>query len=242
MNPLGVCRFYWTDPQKFNVVTGPKSAASARRIKCLLELAKELGRPLTIVVFEGGTVTLLGLLQELHLHLTLLRIPIHTLEEVKMGQKNRISCCPICACIVKNDYAFLNDIVICHYWSRFSCGKCLEFTASSGQQHFPKCGGPKEARKEAHSKGGKSSGPHGGHKSGHKPKKGKKDKVDKDDKCGTKDDKLRRSESKSGDKVLGTLHRSRCIAESTSGGGHHKKSKKCGEKKSHKKSHQKMRP
>ena len=66
-NPLGLCRFYQTDPQKSNVVTGPKSAAGTHRIKCLLELAKELGWPLTIVVFEGGTVTPLGLLQELHL-------------------------------------------------------------------------------------------------------------------------------------------------------------------------------
>ena len=66
-NPLGLCRFYQTDPQKSNIVTGPKSAASAHRIKHLLELAKELGWPLMIVVFEGGTVTPLGLLQELHL-------------------------------------------------------------------------------------------------------------------------------------------------------------------------------
>ena len=52
-NPLGLCRLYWTDPQKSNVITDPKSAASARRIKRLLELAKELGQRLTIVVFRG---------------------------------------------------------------------------------------------------------------------------------------------------------------------------------------------
>ena len=163
-NPLGLCRFYQTDPQKSNVIMGPKSAASTCRIKRLLELAKELGWPLTIMVFKGGTVTPLGLLQELHSHLTLSHILIHTPEEVKMGQKNRVSCCPICMYVIKNDYAFLNHIIIGHYWSSFSCGKCLEFAASSGQQmkkHFPKCGGPKEACKKAHSKGGKSSGPQG---------------------------------------------------------------------------------
>ena len=216
------------------------------RIKYLLELAKELGQPLTIMVFKGGMVTPLGLLQELQSRLTLACIPIHTLEEVKMGQKNRVSCCPICAYVVKNDYMFLNHIIICHYWSSFSCGKCLKFTASSRQQmkkYCPKCGGPKEACKKAHSKGSKSSGPHSGHKSSHKPKNGKKDKVDKDDKHGMKDDKLWRSESKSGDKatsqkqVLDSLCHSRHIAESTSGGSHHKKSKKHGKKKSHKKSH-----
>ena len=59
-NPLGLCRFYWTNPQQSNVITSPKSAAGACRIKCLLEMAKDL------VVFEGGNVTPLGLLQELH--------------------------------------------------------------------------------------------------------------------------------------------------------------------------------
>ena len=91
--------------------------------------------------------------------------------------------------VVKNDYAFLNHIVICHYWSSFSCGKCLEFVVSSGQQmkkHFPKCGGLKEVHKRRDSKGSKSSKPHGGDKSGSKPKKGKKDKEDKDDKRGRK--------------------------------------------------------
>ena len=105
VNPLGLCRFYETDPQKSNIVTGPKSAASTHRIKCLLELAKELGQPLTVVVFEGGTVNPLGLL-------TLLCIPIHTPEEAKLGKKNRVPCCPICMYIVKNNYTFNNHIVI----------------------------------------------------------------------------------------------------------------------------------
>ena len=95
-NPLGLCRFYQTDPQQSNIIMGPKSAAGAHRIKHLLELAKELGWPLMIVVFEGSTITPLGLLQELHSQLTLSHIPIHTLEEAKLGQKNRVSCCPIC--------------------------------------------------------------------------------------------------------------------------------------------------
>ena len=66
-NPLGLCQFYCTDPLHSNVITGPKSAASTRKIKHLLEKAKDLGWPFTIIVFEGGNVTLLGLLQELHL-------------------------------------------------------------------------------------------------------------------------------------------------------------------------------
>ena len=251
-NPLGICRFYQTDPQKSNIIMGLKSAASTHRIKCLLELAKELGRPLTIMVFEGGTVTPLGLLQELHLHLTLLCILIHMPEEVKMGQKNCVSCYPICAYVLKNDYAFLNHIIVGHYWSSFSCGKCLEVIASSRQQmkkHFLKCCGPKEACKKLSSKGGKLPGPQGDDKSDCKPKKSKKDKADKadkahkDDKHGAKGGKLCRSPSKSSGKttsqeqVLGTPHHSKHLAGSMSGDGHHKKLKKCG-KKSHKKSNQ----
>ena len=56
------------------------------------------------------------------------------------------------------------------------------------KKHFPKCHGPKEAHKKASSKGSKSSGLRDSHKSGHKPKKGKKDKADTDDRCGMKDD------------------------------------------------------
>ena len=107
------------------------------------------------------------------------------------GAENRVSCCPICAYVIKNDYVFLNHIIISHYWSSFSCGKCLEFAVSSEQQmkkHFPKCCGPKEAHKKVCSKGGRSSGLWGNHKSSHKPKKGKKDKADKDDKCGMEDE------------------------------------------------------
>ena len=187
VNPLGLCRFYQTDPQKSNVITGLKSTASTCKIKHLLELAKELGWPLTIVVFEGGMVTPLGLLQELHSCLTLSHIMIHMPEEVKVGPKNCMSCCPICTYVVKNDYSFLNHIIIRHYWSSFSCGKCLEFVASSRQQmkkHFPDCKGPKKACKKRCSKGGKASGVWSSQKSGHKSKKGKKDKVDKEDGCG----------------------------------------------------------
>ena len=131
-NPLGLCRFYWTDPQKSNVITGLKSAASTCRIKRLLELAKELGQPLTIMVFKGGMVTLLGLLQELHSCLTLSCIPDpHSQKRWKWDRKTMVSCCPICAYVIKNDYTFLNHIIIGHYWSSFSCGKCLEFAVSS---------------------------------------------------------------------------------------------------------------
>ena len=69
-NPMGLCRFYRTSSKKSNVLIGPKSTDSACKIQDI-KLAKGVGRPLTVVVFEGETVTPLGLLQELHSHLTL---------------------------------------------------------------------------------------------------------------------------------------------------------------------------
>ena len=250
VNPLGLCRFYRSNPLHLNVITGPKYAASARKIKHLLEKVNDLGRHFTIAVFEGGNVTPLGLLQELHLWLTLLCIPIFTPDEAKLGQKTRISFCPICTYIVKNDSTFPNHIVICHYWSSFSCGKCLEFIASSGQQmkkHFLNCCGIKDACNQTDSQGNKLSKSHGSGKSSSKPKK---DKKDKGDKCSKeeKGHKPHGSESKSSSKtasqeqVLESPYHSLHIAGFSVEGGHHKshkKLKKHGKKlhKSHKKSH-----
>ena len=51
------------------------------------------------MVFEGGTVTPLGLLQELHSCLTLSRIMISMPEEVKVGLKNHACLAAPYACI-----------------------------------------------------------------------------------------------------------------------------------------------
>ena len=96
-NPLGLCQFYHTNPETLKSISAPKSPASVHRVKCLLEKAKDHGQPYIIVVFEGGNVTLLGLLQELHSQFTLSHIPIFTSDEAKQGQKTYVSCCPICA-------------------------------------------------------------------------------------------------------------------------------------------------
>ena len=132
-SPLGPCCFYCADPETAKSVPAPKPLATACKIKCLLEKAKGQGWPYILIIFEGGNVTLLGLLQELHLRYILSCIPIFTAEEAKQGQKPRISCCPICTYIVKNDSAFLNHIVIMHYWCNYACGKCLDVVATSGQ-------------------------------------------------------------------------------------------------------------
>ena len=144
-NPMGLCWFYQTSPKKSNVLTGPKLANCACKIQGMVEIAKRVGRLLTVIVFKGELVTPMCLLQELHLRLTLSRIAIHTPEEAKVGVKNRMYCCPICVYMVKNDLVFLNHIIVGHYWGSFSCRKCLAFIAATAQQmkrHIAGCGKP----------------------------------------------------------------------------------------------------
>ena len=232
-NPMGLCRFYRMSSKMSNVLTGPKSADCTRKIHDMIKLAKGVGRPLTVVVFKGEMVTPLGLLQELHSCLTLSCIAIHTLEEAKVGPKNRMSCCPICTYMVKNDYSFLNHIIVRHYWSSFSCGKCLKFVVTNGQQmkrHIPGCGKPKKERKKKCSTGNKAPEVQSSSKSGHKSKKAKKNKTDKEGVSMVGQKKLHGSPPKSSmvaasqKQAPNTLHRSACKANSIS--GHPKKSKK----------------
>ena len=85
---MGLCRFYQTSPK--NVLTGPKSADCTCTIQGIVELAKGVGQLLTVMVFEGESVTPMCLLQDLHLCLTLSHIAIHTPTEVKAGLMNHV--------------------------------------------------------------------------------------------------------------------------------------------------------
>ena len=231
-NPMGLCRFYQMSSKKSNVLTGLKSTDCACKIHDMIKLAKGVGWPLTVIVFKGEMVTPLGLLQELHSRLTLSHITIHTLEEVKVGPKNRVSCCPICMYVVKNDYSFLNHIIVGHYWSSFSCGKCLKFVGNGQQmkRHIPDCGKPKKECKKKHSKDNKVPEAQSSSKSGHKSKKVKKNKTDKEGVSVAGQKKLCGSPSKSStvatsqEQAPNTPHHSARKANSIS--GHPKKSKK----------------
>ena len=115
-NLRGVCRFYHMSSGKSNVLVGPKSAESARRIHCLIEIAKGLGQQLMVVVFEGESVTPKCLLSELHSHMALSWYALHASDEAKMGIRNRIYCCPICMYVISNPTTLLNHIMVGHYW------------------------------------------------------------------------------------------------------------------------------
>ena len=141
-NPLGLCCFYPTDPSSLSMLTPPKSPATVDHLSNLLVLAKSRHRPYIIVVFEGGPVMPLGLLQELHSWHVLARIPIFLPEETKDRHKPLVSCWPFCAYTIQNDPAYLNHIINTHYHVNFMCRTCLSTITTSGQQmkrHISEC-------------------------------------------------------------------------------------------------------
>ena len=142
-NPLGLCHFYCTDPN-MSTPTPLKPPATVEHVKQLLFLASMQQWLYIIVVFQGGTVTPLGLLKELHTQSVLAHIPIYRPGETKDGHNPCMSCCMFCTYTVQNDPAYLNHIVCTHYDANFACGACLSAITSSGQQmknHIKECSG-----------------------------------------------------------------------------------------------------
>ena len=140
-NMFGLCRFYRVDPN-MPMPSGPDSPAIAEHVKRLLLLASTKPRWYVIVVFRCGTVTPLGLLQELHMQSALIRIPIYLAGESKDRHGARVLCCPFCTYTVQNDPAYLNHIVCAHYDMSFRCGSCLQAITSSSQKmkdHIKEC-------------------------------------------------------------------------------------------------------
>ena len=165
-NPMGLCQFYHTSPEKSNVLTGPKSADSTRKIYRMIEIARGMGRQFTILIFEGESVSPTCLLGELHSHTSLSRMAIHTDREANMGIHNCVYCCPICAYIVKNATALLDHIVVGHYWGSFSCRMCLSFAATNAEEmrrHIDTCVQSQHGHRRVHSM---CRGMHHGKKSG----------------------------------------------------------------------------
>ena len=69
------------------MLTSPKQLATVEHLRGLLLLAKTQHKPYIIVVFKGGPITPLGLLQELHMWSSLAHIPIYQSDETKDGHK-----------------------------------------------------------------------------------------------------------------------------------------------------------
>ena len=173
-NLMGFCRFYRMSPEKSNVLTGPKSAECAREIYGMVEVAKRVGQQLTVVIFDCESVSPMCLLRELHSRVALLRIAIHTPEEVEAGVWNHVYCCSICMYIVKNEVTLLDHIIVGHYWGSFSSGRCLAFTVATAEQmirHIVNCG---QSQIRHHRVRSMHCKVHRGFKSSHKSRKAKK--------------------------------------------------------------------
>ena len=190
MNSLGLCRFYPTDPSSLSMLAPPKPPTTVGHLKNLLVLAKSQHWLYIIVVFEGGPIMPLGLLQELHMCHVLACIPIFRSEETKDGHKPRVLCCPFCAYTIQNDLAYLNHIINAHYHVNFACGMCLSTVTMLGQQmkrHISECPrltalpekssqgsahGERSPKKQAQGSSGSKS-KHGGSKNKHSHQSGK---------------------------------------------------------------------
>ena len=118
------------------------------------------------------------LLQDLHSCLTLSRITIHTPKEAKVGLMNHVSCCPICAYMVKNNYSFLNHIIVRHYQQQFFLWEMPEVRVgqctANEETHSWLWEAPEGAQEKAfHPQQSGGSAPSSS-RSGHKSKKAKK--------------------------------------------------------------------
>ena len=120
-NTLGLCRFYHVRTLTCLCLQVQSHWPLADHVKKLLFLASTKQRWYVIVVFQGGTVTPLGLLQELHTRSALVSYPYLP----DWGSQGRarctcMSCCPFCMYTVQNDTAYLNHIVCMHNTMRVS--------------------------------------------------------------------------------------------------------------------------
>ena len=120
MNPLGLCHFYPGDPMNMSPLMPPKPPAPVDHLNNLLVLVKSQHQLYIIVLFEGGPITPLGLLQELHSCLVLVHIPIFLPKEMKDRHKPQILCCPFCTYTIQNDPVFLNHVINAHYKVNFA--------------------------------------------------------------------------------------------------------------------------
>ena len=144
INPMGLCHFYHADPVSVSTFAPPNPPGMAEHLKGLLLLTKMQHQPYIIVVFQGGPVTPLGLLQELHTWNTLTCIPIFQSDKTKGRHRTRMYCCPFCVYTVQNDPAYLNHIVGTLYCTNFACGTFLSAVTALGQQmkkHLKECPG-----------------------------------------------------------------------------------------------------
>ena len=84
----------------------------------LIEIAKGLGWQLTVVVFEGESVSpSMSAKRTALMRMALSRFALHTTDKARIGiKKPHVYCCPICAYVINNCTTLLDHIIVGHYW------------------------------------------------------------------------------------------------------------------------------
>ena len=134
-NPLGLWCFYPTDTMITSTLTPLKPPAKTDHVKSLLLLAKTQPRPYITVVFQGGAITALGLLQELHTQSALARIPIYQPKETKDGHRPHISCCPFCipSRMIPHNWTTLS-VALQHEFCMWDLSQCCNSILSANEE------------------------------------------------------------------------------------------------------------
>ena len=161
-----LCWFYTLgmtgDPPAF---PAPWEPATHGQIRDLLKSAHSIGQPYMILAHSADSVTAVSMLRELHTTACL-----QCLQVDLQDKSVKLSFCPFCTYIGRNDLSYLNHVIIAHYNASYGCGKCLKqaFVSSSTLHNHKKvCIGlvPKKSTGGSGSKpssGGEGDGSHGG--------------------------------------------------------------------------------
>ena len=155
------------DPPEFPTPWGPTTHGQVRD---QLKSARAISQPYLILAHSADSVMAMSLLRELHNATCLQWL------QVDLWDKSvKLSFCPFCANAGGNDLSYLNHIIIAHYNTSYSCGKCLKqaFVSSSVLHTHKKVCLGLTTRKATGVPDGKPSGGNSGRRSSSKatPKK-----------------------------------------------------------------------
>ena len=102
------------DPPEFPT---PQEPMTHGQIRDLLKSACTIGQPYLILAHSMDSVMAVSLLRELHTAACL-----WWLQFDLQDKSVKLSFCPFCAYVGRNDLSYLNHIIIAHYNVSYGCG------------------------------------------------------------------------------------------------------------------------
>ena len=117
-----LCHFYILGMTGYPLESpAPQEPVMCSQVRDLLKLARSIGCPYMILVQSTDSVTIVSMLQELHMATCLRHLQVDLWDKsVKM------SFCPFCIYAGMNNLSYLNHIIIAHYNASYGWGKCLK--------------------------------------------------------------------------------------------------------------------